>query len=67
MKLVHENEHLLVHFNDIMAEAIEDRAYPRFDQLSSLSDFSDGFMLSNRRFNRPGVLRSFLKGFELDV
>lgn len=56
MKLVLENKHLLVHFNDIMEAAIEDREYAQFEPLATLSDFSDGFMVSSARFSRPQVL-----------
>ena len=67
MKVVKENEHRLVHFDGIMKEALQDCEYPQFVALTSLSDFTDGFMVAKASFSGPRALRSFLTGFELDA
>ena len=46
MELLDKNAKQLVPFENIMTEAVEDRDYPQFDDLRSLSDFTDGFMVS---------------------
>ena len=46
MELLDKNAKQLVPFESIMTEAVEDRDYPQFDDLRSLSDFTDGFMVS---------------------
>ena len=46
MELLDKNAKQLVPFESIMTEAVEDRDYPQFDDLRSLSDFTDGFIVS---------------------
>ena len=67
MQLLDQNQRQLVRFGDIMEEALEDRDYPQFDQLQSLGDFTDGFMVQGQQSFGPLALQAFMKGFGLDI
>ena len=45
MNYVKNNENLLINFKEVIQQAIINKAYPQFDSLESVSDFTDGFMI----------------------
>ena len=57
----------LAHFDTIMEKCVSGRGYPRFEEMRTLTDFCDGFMILGSPFTGAKQLQSFLKDLDLNV